>query len=173
MSFSGESQALEVLVQQQIPRALRLAVRLTGHVQDAEDIVQETLLRAARSAASFRGESQFSTWFHSILLNVARTHGRSRQRRENQQAADALVSELPVDCPPDAELQLSELTDSVSKAVALLPDRQREILVLSVYEEMDAVEIAAVMQITVQNVYSSLSAARGQLKRSLLRGTAS
>ena len=72
----------EKLFQSQLPDALRLAVRLTGNVHDAEDILQESLLRAARSRETFRGDCTFRTWLNRIIVNVFRTWVTSKPSAE-------------------------------------------------------------------------------------------
>ena len=150
------------LFRQQIPNALRLAVRLTGNVHDAEDILQESLLRAARSRDSFRGDCPVHIWINRIVVNVFRTWIARRRTTES------LIDDPPQDHQPveglDEDMKRAEV---VARHVSRLPERQREVLVFCVYENMTAAEVAEILGVSVQNVYSTLSAAKRQLKESL------
>lgn len=152
----------EVLFRTEIPNALRLAVRLAGNIHDAEDILQEALLRAARARETFRGDGTFRTWLNRIIVNVFRTWAASRQSVE-------ALSEDPV-APSDAVDERNEQqvrSELIALHVSRLPERQREVLVFVAYEQMSPQEVAELLSLTIQNVYSNLSAARQQLRRSL------
>lgn len=152
----------EILFQSQIPDALRLAVRLAGNVHDAEDILQEALFRAARARETFRGDCTFRTWLNRIIVNVFRTWVASRQSVET-------LSEDPVaPCnTTDERNEQQARSELIAQHVSRLPARQREVLVFVTYETMSPQEVAELLGVTIQNVYSNLSAARQQLRRSL------
>src|SRR5579862_3665171 len=88
MPRSSNQTDLDRLVTEHLGSALRFATRLTGRVDAAEDIVQEALLRVARSWKSFRGQAEFRTWLFRIVINVFR----DRLARTRQPSA-----ELPLD----------------------------------------------------------------------------
>ncbi len=165
MPESGSDQDWNQLIRDELPSALRLAVRLCGNVHDAEDLVQETVLRAVRSLHMFRRDSSFRTWFFRILINAFRSF-HARQRHE--QTGPDTLTDLP-DRQPDLadKMDQQETGSRVAEEVSLLPERQREVLVLIVYEAQSAAEVAEMLGITVQNVYSNLSAARATLKQRL------
>jgi RNA polymerase sigma-70 factor (ECF subfamily) len=162
------SPSLDELVLAHLPDALRFATRLTGDLHAAEDIVSEALLRAVRSWPSFRGEAAFRTWLWRIVLNVFRDRLRARHTNdagldEAEEVADTSVCE-----PIDAVLAV-ELGQLVAREVSGLPPRQREVLVLAVYESLSTAEIAAAAEITEANVHATLSLARARLKQRLAR----
>ena len=70
MTKAGNKALVERLVEEDLPRTLRFALRLTGCHDEAEEVVQEALCRAARAVDSFRGESQFRTWFYRIVISA-------------------------------------------------------------------------------------------------------
>lgn len=162
MSDLSNSNDWDELFRQQIPDALRLAIRLTGNTHDAEDILQESLLRAARARSSFRGECPIRLWISRIVVNVFRTWI-SRQRKSEMLIDDPQEDSRPMDC----FVEDSERAELVASYVSRLPERQREVLVLCIYENMTAVEVAELLGLSVQNVYSNLSAAKRQLRESL------
>jgi RNA polymerase sigma-70 factor, ECF subfamily len=154
--------ALDRLVDEHLPAALRFALRLTGDLDAAEDLVQDALLRVAGRWSGFRGEAQFRTWLFQIVVNVFR----DRLRRPRMQALVDDVDDRRRPGPEEAALD-AELGEIVARKIAELPPRQREVLVLSFYEQMPAAEIAEVVGISESNVYSTLHQARARLKREL------
>ncbi|HTL28417.1 MAG TPA: sigma-70 family RNA polymerase sigma factor [Tepidisphaeraceae bacterium] len=145
--------------------AHRFAIRLLGGPLEAEDLVQEAMLRAARNWKSFRGESSFRTWLFQILINAFRDRLRSRRVSEvmDEQLRDARTID------PAIATQGAELAQIVARHVSNLPPRQREVLVLMTYEQMSATEAAKVLGISEQNVRTNLHFARERLK-TLLAG---
>ena len=152
----------ENLFQSQLPNALRLAVKLTGNVHDAEDILQESLLRAARSRETFRGDCTFRTWLNRIIVNVFRTWVTSKPSVET-------LLEEPMD-PSDTTDEKNEQqarSELIAQHVSRLPERQREVLVFVTYEQMSPQDVAELLGLTIQTVYSNLTAARKQLRKTL------
>jgi len=80
---NGDSDAFQALVERHGRGIFRVAHRLTGNTQDAEDVVQETFLRAYRQLGRFEARSNFSTWLHRIAVNCSIDLIRSRPRRES------------------------------------------------------------------------------------------
>jgi RNA polymerase sigma-70 factor (ECF subfamily) len=153
------------LVVEHLDRAQAFAIRLCGNPSDAEDIVQEALLRAHRSCKSFRGESKFRTWFFRIIVNCFRDHlaaglRPARELRDDVQDTRSL--------PTDAA-QTRELGERVASEVSRLPPRQREVLVMSAYEQMSNSEIAAALGMTDQNIRTTLHLARERLRERLAK----
>lgn len=149
----------------EIPAMLRFAVRLTGSVEAAEEVVQEALLRAARHRDSFRGDSSLRTWLLKIAIHAFRDGVAHRRRHAagpfSEEVADPKQPE-PARTSLDAELR-----QRIAKGVSSLPPRQREVLVLSVYEQLPPAEIAELLGITVANVHVNLHHARERLKQLL------
>ncbi len=87
---AGDFQAFEVLVNANKGKIYALALKMTGNPQDAEDIVQETLLKAIDNIEQFRGESAFGTWLYSIALNQSRAHLAKQKQTELKQIEDYL-----------------------------------------------------------------------------------
>jgi RNA polymerase sigma-70 factor (ECF subfamily) len=155
--------SLDRLVVKHLPAALAFATRLAGDPHAAEEIVQDALLRVLRSWQTFRGESAFRTWFFRIVINVFRDSLR-------QSAAEVPIDDIAVEPadsasaqPPQAAMA-AELERRIAQEVSQLPPRQREVLVLSVYEGLSTREVAGVVGISQSNVHSTLSAARSRLK---------
>ncbi len=149
-----------------LPRVYRFAVRLTADRHEAEDLTQETMLRAWRARHRLREPGAAAVWLLRITANLWRD--RLRQKGRRTEAAGPLEFEPPGSAVPVAE----EFTDQEDLRRALaamdaLPPRQREVLYLHACEGLDQAEIAAVLGISTQSVKSSLSLARQKLRRKL------
>jgi len=137
---------------------------------DAEDLVQETYLKALRSFASFQPGTNFRAWMFRILKNTFLSSRSTLERRMN----DAMVSEeycqeLAVETEtPDAILLNRCNSELVLRAIADLPTHYREALLLCEVEEMSYREIAEVLSIPVGTVMSRLARARRGVRQSLL-----
>lgn len=152
--------SLDALVREHLPAAVRLAYRLAGDRDLADDVVQESLLKVARSWLSFRREATFRTWLFRIIVNTFRDQQR---RRAPPDSLDHEPADRKGTTALDA-LLLQELTQRVNERAKELPPRQREVFVLMVYEEMTARETAKVLGITEANVHSTLRLVRNALK---------
>jgi RNA polymerase sigma-70 factor (ECF subfamily) len=136
---SGKA-AFDRLIVESIPAMLRFATRLCGNATDAEDIVQDALLRAARSWRSFRGEARITTWLFRIVINAFREWYRAGDDVE------AIHDEPAASDDPTRSLEAEEFGRVVARHVSNLSPRQREVLVLIAYEELsisDAANVAA------------------------------
>lgn len=144
-------------------RALfRFAYRLTGSVEDAEDIVQESFLGMLRADCGY--DPRRAT-VRSYLFGAVRNQALKRRRHRDETATDAPD---PVERrSPETEAIRGEVEDAVARAVMHLPENQRAVLILAHYEQMPLAEIAAVMEIEVGAVKSRLQRARASMKELL------
>jgi RNA polymerase sigma-70 factor, ECF subfamily len=164
MDESDPATNLNDLVRGQIPLAMRFAVRLTGNVHDAEDIVQEALLRAARSISTFEKEASFRTWLTRIIINVFRSRVSALSSGTAELNESSLVSGF---ASAEQLVESNETQQLIVELVNRLPARQKEVLILMTWEDHSAAEAADILGVSVQNVYSNLSAARTRLKQDL------
>ena len=160
----GDPAASQALVTRKLPRVLALAQRMLGDAAEAEDVAQETLLKAWRQAPRWTpGRARFDTWLHRVALNLC--YDRLRRRREIPTDAPP---ERPDDGPaPDRGLLAAETGARVDAALAGLPQRQREAIVLCHYQELSNIEAAALMDISVEALESLLSRGRRALRQAL------
>ena len=133
------------------PRLLRLAYRMLGSVAEAEDVVQEALVRLWRIAPEWRtGEARVSTWLYRVTANLCT----DRLRRRRNVGLDA-VDEPPDPTPgPAAAMQEASRTQALSDALAQLPERQAQAVTLRHLEGLSNPEIGAVMGISAEAVES-------------------
>ena len=157
-----QRETLEQLLCQHHDSMRRLAIRLTGSPESADEVVQEGLLRVVRGWGGFRGQSTFKTWATRVLLNVF--HDWLEKRRPSGPIDD--VSD-PRQADPALSAMAEELRRYVAKRVSALPPRQREVLVLTFYEGMTAEEVAGLLEIEVSCVYANLYQARRRLRAEL------
>ena len=160
----GDPAAVRALVARKLPRLLSLAGRMLGDAAEAEDVAQETFVRAWKQARAWRpGVAKFDTWMHRVALNLC--YDRLRRRRE---APTDTPPEVGDDGPaPDRGLQAMETGERVAAAMGALPDRQREAIVLCHYQELSNIEAAALMGISVEALESLLSRGRRALRMAL------
>ena len=131
-----------------------------GDASVAEDAVQETFLRAYRALPAFRGECSGKTWLCRIAVNVCRNMKRSWWWRHVDRAVE--IDNLPEVC-----LSAAAEDDSLLQAVCALPLRQREVILLYYYQDMNMAEIAKTLNTSVSTVSRRLDAARKTLLRQL------
>ena len=154
--------------------------RMTGSFDEAEDLVQETFLRAWRKRASFEGGPGFRAWLYRIATNACLDALRSSRRRPStvqsfaevpwlQPYPDRLLDELaPSDTQPDAVVVARETIELTYLAVIqLLPPRQRAVLILRDVLDWSAAEAAAMLEMSVAAANSALQRARATLRRRL------
>ncbi|HEY3820138.1 MAG TPA: sigma-70 family RNA polymerase sigma factor [Polyangiaceae bacterium] len=161
-------------------RVYRLALRMSRNEADAEEIVQETLLLAHRSIATFHGDSRFATWLYRIAINQALMRRRAARRRPVQSIeispwpAGAEPYASASDEPPEGTDDLVHqklLAQQVRLALVQLEEGQRAALVLCDLEELSSDEAAEILAITPAAVRQRAHRARLRL-RDLLGGVA-
>jgi RNA polymerase sigma-70 factor (ECF subfamily) len=164
MWHSARRAEFERRVRAHLPDVLRLAQRLTGCPDTAEEVAQTALLNASRSWRTYRADACFTTWLYRIVVNVNRDRLRKSQPI-HEVLPESIVDRRQVD--PQGQIVHDELRACVQHAIARLPTRQREVIVLSVYEGMATEQIATALQISNANVHSTLFVARQQLRELL------
>ena len=151
---NGDADAARILAQRLVPRLLGYAGRLLADRAEAEDIAQEAMLRLWRVAPDWRqGEAKVSTWLYRVVINLCTDRLRARKRRQTD-ALDQVAE--PEDSAPGVVAGLIEADRmaALTAALAQLPDRQREAVVLRHIEGLTNPEIAEILQIGVEAVES-------------------
>lgn len=163
---AGDPRALQALFERHQPRIYRFGMKMCRDPEDAKEILQDTLLAAARGIHDFRGDSSISTW----LFAVARSFCLKR-RRKTKDAPEDLRSLDAEDAPegaaiadpsktPEEALAQRQIERALETAIDALEPAQREVLLLRDVEGLSAPEVAEVLGITVQAVKSRLHRAR-------------
>jgi RNA polymerase sigma-70 factor, ECF subfamily len=146
------------------------ALSLTRNPDEAEDLVQETTLRALRSIDSFRSEGPIRAWLLTILRNLFINSYRSRARSPYALSLDALENPdpiLPVQSGSERQVFARMENAALHQAIAKLPSDYREVLMLSDLSGMNYQEISERVGVPVGTVRSRLSRARNRIRRSL------
>jgi RNA polymerase sigma-70 factor (ECF subfamily) len=163
-SLSGDPEAYAALVRQHQQMIRAVAFRMTGSLDDAEELAQDAFLRAYRQLGSFNGHSKFSTWLCKIAINLSLDWRRRVSRRgriHSQWAAQSAAENNPGNGFPD------ELSRRVQAALDRLPAKQRAAIVLTIYESQSHAEAAKTLGCTETAISWRVFAARRRLKRLL------
>ncbi len=159
----GEMRAAEALTDLIAPRLLRYAARMLGDPVEAEDIVQETMLRLWRIAPEWQeGQAQPMTWAFRVAANLCTD--RLRRRRGGVPEMPELVDETP---GMDARIMTRARAEALQAALMCLPERQREAVVLRHLEGLSNPEIADIMMVGVEAVESLTARGKRRLTQLL------
>jgi RNA polymerase sigma-70 factor (ECF subfamily) len=171
---SGDSDAFRVLVERHSRALFRLAFRMTGNQQDAEDAVQESFMRAYKQLARFDDRASFGTWLYRIASNYSLDLVRARKRRSEQASSTSedgaaeIVLQLPAREPTPERMALSgEVRDRVLVAMDDLSANERTAFVLRHFEGMSIDEVSRVLECQPGAAKHSVFRAVQKLRRSL------
>ena len=149
---------LERIYRAQFRAFMRTATAYLGDADAARDAVQEGVANAIRSRGSYRGEGTLEAWLWKVVLNAIRSQHRER-------AHTLVLADAPLDAAPAALSTNGHVhAEAVRLAVRQLPERQRLVLFLRFYADMDYATIAELLGISEGTVGASLSAARNTLR---------
>jgi RNA polymerase sigma-70 factor (ECF subfamily) len=164
LSREGQAEAFAALVRQYQRMIHSLTYRMTGSMADADDLAQETFVRAWQRLETFAGEAKFSTWLCRIAMNACLNwrHREGRRGNVHQTWADNTLNDAATH-PSDPAA--TERNHRVQAALARLPEKQRAAIVLTVYQEMNHAEAARTLGCTEATVSWRVFAARNKLKR--------
>jgi RNA polymerase sigma-70 factor (ECF subfamily) len=163
--------SFRAVVEEHSRMVFRLAMRMTGNASDAEDVVQETFLKAHRSFGSFDSRASVGTWIYRIALNASIDVLRRRRhttapgpRSEDGDPMDALPSSNPL---PDRMAFSGQVDRRVASALTLLSARERSAFILRHMEGMSVERISEVLQIGPNAVKQTVFRAVQKLRREL------
>ena len=153
-------------------KLLRIALRVTDNLDDAQDAVQESFLKAYQKLSQFQGKSKFSTWLIQITMNECLMKLRQRKRIAQEIALDADGSSGPLDLAdwspnPEQLYSRSEFQEILGNALAALGPRLRTVFVLRDIEGLSIIETATVLGLHATAVKARLLRARLQLREQL------
>ncbi len=168
----SDSDSFRALVEEHSPMVFRLAHRMTGNVSDAEDVVQETFLKAHRSLGGFDERARFGTWIYRIAVNAAidliRRRGRPTASRRSGDDDPPIVETLASSDPlPDRLAMSGQIQRDVAAALTQLSARERAAFVLRHMEGMPIERIAEVLKIGPNAVKQTVFRAVQKLRREL------
>jgi RNA polymerase sigma-70 factor (ECF subfamily) len=169
----GDTDAFRVLVERHSRPLFRLAFRMTGNQQDAEDVVQDSFLRAYRQLGKFDERASFGTWLYRIAVNCSLDLVRSRKRRSEHMAPVDSEMEDPVlslpapDPTPDRLAMSGEVRERVAEAMNELSASERTAFVLRHFEGMCIEDVSQVLGCQPGAAKHSVFRAVQKLRRAL------
>jgi RNA polymerase sigma-70 factor, ECF subfamily len=170
---AGDTAAFRVLVERYGRSVFRLAFRMTANEFDAEDVVQETFLRAYKQLDSYESRSSFSTWLYRIAANYSLDLIRSRKRHasrralESSEEEDVLESIKATDPSQDRIYYSTQVKQRLEAALALLTDQERTAFLLRHFEGKSIEEIGAILDLGVSATKNSVFRAVRKVREAL------
>ena len=168
---SGDSEAFRSLVEQHSRRVFQLAYRMTGNEHDAEDVVQESFLRAYRQLGRFEARANFGTWLYRIVANCAVDMLRAKRSRGDQAGRDAfddrVMSEPSIGPGPERLAQSAEIERRVASALNDLSPIERAAFTLRHYEGRSIDEICRALNLKTSAAKHSVFRAVKKLRVAL------
>ena len=172
---AGDEEAFDDLVRRHQQRAFNVAFQVLRDQEDAAEVAQDAFVRIYRSVENFRGDCEFTTWLHQIVVNLARNKHRwwKRRGRQSSVSLDSPVEiadgEVPMQVPasgdaPDVETVKAEFVELLSRRMEELPRKLREVLVLRNVEDLSYEQIAVVLDCSIGTVKSRIARAREALR---------
>ncbi|MBG0787991.1 MAG: sigma-70 family RNA polymerase sigma factor [Anaerolineaceae bacterium] len=164
-----------LLVDQNSDHIYRLALRLTGNTQDAEDVVQETFIKAYKNLGKFEGRSKVSTWLYRIATNEALMMLRKRKDGithidegiETDEGESMPIQIIDWCCLPEKEIMTDETRQMLKEAAMQLSDANRAAFLLRDVEGLSTQDAAAALDISESALKVRLMRARMQLREEL------
>jgi RNA polymerase sigma-70 factor, ECF subfamily len=166
---AGDTRALEDLLKQVQPQLYRFSMKMCRHPEDAEDVLQDSMISIARSLRDYRGTASLSTWLFSITRSFCIKKRRKGKHAPDQTpTADGLDRAVSEDLSPEEQVHKAAVWRTVQAAIATLEPEYREVLILRDIEGLSAKEVGAVVDASVGAVKSRLHRARAALREALV-----
>lgn len=164
----GEEAAFRLLVQRWENQVRAFLIHMLSSVEEAEDLTQDTFVQVFRKADRYQGEGKFQSWLFRIAGNLARSKLRRRKILGWVSFNPDFHDRADHGDNPATQLERKRDAEMVQGAMAQLPQRQRQALVLHRFQGLKYKEIAEAMDVTVPAVESLIQRAMGQLRNILL-----
>jgi RNA polymerase sigma-70 factor (ECF subfamily) len=171
--LQGDTQAFEALVIANEKKVYNLAIKMTGNVEDAQDITQEVFIKAYRQLANFRGESKFSVWIYRMTYNLAIDFIRQRTRSAKTiqltyQDDESAPLEIPSpEALPEDHIIREELRRNIDACIETLSEDHRAVFTMREVAGLSYAEIAESLHVSEGTVKSRLARARQNLVKCL------
>jgi len=162
---AGDARALEALCARHAPRVERLARHLLRDPEDARDAAQEALAKLCVRLRQFRGESQFSTWLHRLVVNTCRDVAERQRTRSHEPLPEELGSDIEHD--PARGVRLAELRRELCESLAGISPEQAQVIVLKDALDYTFEEIAAAAGMPVGTAKCHAHRGRNRLRERL------
>jgi RNA polymerase sigma factor (sigma-70 family) len=161
---SGNVNAYAMLVNNYKDMIFTLALRMVRNREDAEEVAQDTFVKAYKALDSFKGTSKFSTWLYRIVYNTSLDYIKKSKRVIYSEHIDE-IHESDIGTMQDAlsYLEDKEKKETIEKALLQLPEDERVLLTLFYFEDLSLKEISKIVEISYDNVKIKLHRSRKKL----------
>lgn len=170
----GKRRAYTELMHRYQERVYWVARRIVGGHEDADDVTQETFVKAYLALGEFRGDSSFFTWLYRIAVNLSLNTIRKRQVLSYLHESELLGRFLPSHDDPSERVEQEETATLLERAIAQLPEKQRAVFVLRYHDELSYEEIAKILKTSIgglkANYFHALRKVREHLRNEIQTG---
>lgn len=170
----GDKAAFDLLVIKYQHRIVHLVNRYVKDPSEAQDVAQDSFIKAYKALGDFRGDSAFYTWLYRIAINTAKNYLLSRSRRHTDYEVDMLDAEQTENAPqlkdietPEHQLMNDQIVAVIKSAIERLPEEMRIAITLREFEGMSYEEIAEAMDCPIGTVRSRIFRAREAIDEKL------
>ena len=167
----GDERAYVELVNRYKDRLLNFVFQFLGDIEQAEDVVQDTMLRLYEKKHYYKEIAKFSTWLYTIARNLANTELRKKKRRKTtylSQLSKERQFEIPaVQDDVDQSLQNEFINDRIQSAINNLPEHSKVVIILRDIQELSYEEISNIVEVPLGTIKSRINRARIQLQAEL------
>ncbi len=175
---AGDANAFDIFVNRYSANVYALLFRLTENAEEAQDLTQDTFLRALKAIKNFRGEANLKTWLFRIAINESKNRWRWFKRRKNDLTisldaennfTETPLSETIADTSenPETEILRREREFRLTKLLSELPQNFREVIILRDIEGLSYEEIAVALSANVGTIKSRIARGREELRKKL------
>ncbi|GAB4391437.1 MAG: RNA polymerase sigma factor RpoE [Gammaproteobacteria bacterium] len=166
--LKGDNEAFDILVLKYQNKLCQLVTRYVNDPSEAQDITQDTFIRAYRALPNFRGDSVFFTWIYRIAINTAKNYLKLRERRPPNFDIEVTEAEQTQECmhseeSPECQAQCEEMQTALLDALDALPENLRTSILLRELTDMSYEDIAKLLDCPVGTVRSRIFRARHNL----------
>ena len=169
---NGDERAYVELVNRYKDRLLNFVFQFLGDIEQAEDVVQDTMLRLYEKKHYYKEIAKFSTWIYTIARNLANTELRKKKRRKTtylSQLSKERQFEIPaIQDDVDQSLQNEFISDRIQSAINNLPEHFKVVIILRDIQELSYEDISNIVEVPLGTIKSRINRARIQLQAELL-----
>ncbi|HTN69377.1 MAG TPA: sigma-70 family RNA polymerase sigma factor [Dysgonamonadaceae bacterium] len=166
--LSGNTSAFAYFVNNYQGMAINIAYRICENMQDAEDVVQESFVKAYKNLHTFRLESKFSTWFYRIVFNTAVTFTKAKMWVIDDEVENVAI-DLSSDLDTGTQIEMNETGEIVSHMLSKMPKAYGLVLSLFYLEDNSVKEVAKITGLNDSNVKVMLFRARKMFKELMVK----
>jgi len=169
---NGDERAYVELVNRYKDRLLNFVFQFLGDIEQAEDVVQDTMLRLYEKKHYYKEIAKFSTWLYTIARNLANTELRKKKKRKTtylSQLSKERQFEIPaIQDDVDQSLQNEFINDRIQSAINNLPEHSKVVIILRDIQELSYEEISNIVEVPLGTIKSRINRARIQLQAELI-----